>query len=255
MARRVARKAIFAAELPWTEIREYARAGAVSLLPIGSTEAHGPHLPLNVDVVISVEVCRRTALRLGARGTPALIFPPIAYALTEFAAGFAGTVSVGREATLAYLTEVLRGIASHGFKRIAAVNHHLEPAHFRVVHQAAREAAAKSGATILVPDHRWGATASQLGEEFTRGGSHAGEYETSLMLAAAPKLVGERIRAKLAELLVDLPAAIKAGARTFADCGGDQAYFGSPSRATAREGRRLLDILAKATEDALQTTS
>ena len=255
MARRVARKAIFAAELPWTEIRKHARAGAVSLLPIGSTEAHGPHLPLNVDVVIAVEVCRRTALRLLARGTPALIFPPIAYALTEFAAGFAGTVSVGRDATLAYLTEVLQGIASHGFKRIAVVNHHLEPAHFRVVHQAARQAAAKSGAAIVVPDHRWGATASQLGEEFTQGGSHAGQYETSLMLAAAPKLVAERVRAKLADVPVDLPAAIKAGARTFADCGGDQAYFGSPSRATAREGRRLLDILAKATEDALQTTT
>jgi len=251
----VARKAIFAAELPWTKIREHARAGAVSLLPIGSTEAHGPHLPLNVDVVISVEVCRRTALRLLARGTPALIFPPIAYALTEFAAGFAGTVSVGRDATLAYLTEVLQGIASQGFKRIAVVNHHLEPAHFRVVHQAAREAAAKSGAAIVVPDHRWGATASQLGEEFTQGGSHAGQYETSLMLAAAPKLVTERVRAKLPDVPVDLPAAIKAGARTFADCGGDQAYFGSPSRATAREGRRLLDILAKATEDALQTMS
>ena len=49
-------KAIFAAELPWTEIREFARQKAVALLPIGSTEAHGPHLPLNVDVVISVEV-------------------------------------------------------------------------------------------------------------------------------------------------------------------------------------------------------
>src|SRR5215468_3927809 len=94
-----AEKAIFAAELPWTEIRDYARAGAVSLLPIGSTEAHGPHLPLNVDVVISVEVCRRTALRLADRGTPSLIFPPVAYALTEFAAAFPGTVSVGLEAT------------------------------------------------------------------------------------------------------------------------------------------------------------
>jgi creatinine amidohydrolase len=75
------------------------------------------------------------------------------------------------------------------------------------------------------------------------------------MLAAAPKLVTERVRAKLPDVPVDLPAAIKAGARTFADCGGDQAYFGSPSRATAREGRRLLDILAQATEDALQTMS
>lgn len=251
MARRVSRKAIFAAELPWTKIREYARAGAVSLLPIGSTEAHGPHLPLNVDVVISVEVCRRTALRLAARGAASLIFPPVAYGLTEFAAAFPGTVSVGLEETLGYLIDVLRGIASHGLRRIAVVNHHLEPAHFRLVHQAALEAAASSGAQIVVPDHRKGATASQLGEEFTHGGSHAGRYETSLMLAAAPELVDQAIRAKLPDVPVNLPAAIKAGARTFADCGGDQAYFGSPARATAREGRRLLDVLAAATEDAV----
>jgi len=53
-------KAIFAAELPWTEVLEFAQRKAVALLPIGSTEAHGPHLPLNVHVVISVEDCSRT---------------------------------------------------------------------------------------------------------------------------------------------------------------------------------------------------
>jgi creatinine amidohydrolase len=251
MARRLPKRAIFAAELPWTKIREFARRKAVSLLPVGSTEAHGPHLPLNVDVVISVEVCRRTALRLAARGAPCLIFPPVAYGLTEFAASFAGTVSVGPDSTLRYLTEVLLGIASHGFARIGVVNHHLEPAHFRVVHQAAQDAAARSGAAVIVPDHRREPTASQLGEEFTRGGSHAGRYETSLMLAAAPRLVVERVRANLADLPVDLPAAIKAGARSFHDCGGEQAYFGSPASATAREGSRLLDVLAAATEAAL----
>src|SRR5260370_3597255 len=108
-------RAIFAAELPWTEVLELANRKAVALLPIGSTEAHGPHLPLNVDVVISLEVCRRTALRLASRGTPCLIFPPVPYALTEFAVSFAGTVSISRAAALAYLTDVLAGIASHGF--------------------------------------------------------------------------------------------------------------------------------------------
>jgi creatinine amidohydrolase len=241
----------FAAELPWTEVLQFIERGATALLPVGSTEAHGPHLPLNVDVVISVEVCRRAALRLAAQGRPCLIFPPVAYALTEFASSFAGTVSVSASSALPYLTDVLAGIASHGFQRIGVVNHHLEPAHFQLVHEAARAAAARTGVAIAVPDHRKKPIAPLLGEEFTQGGSHAGSYETSLMLAAAASLVDDRVRAALPNHPVNLPAAIKAGARTFKDCGGEQAYFGSPASATATEGARLLEILAEATEAAL----
>jgi creatinine amidohydrolase len=244
-------RAIFAADLPWTEVLEFAQRKAVALLPIGSTEAHGPHLPLNVDVVISVEVCRRTAQRLDARGIPCLIFPPVCYAVTEFAASFAGTVSVSRPAALAYLTDVLAGIASHGFKQIGVANHHLEPDHFEMVHQAARDARARTGVAIAVPDHRKKPIGPKLGEEFIRGGSHAGRYETSLMLAAAPRLVREQVRSGLADLPFDLPAAIKAGARNFLECGGKEAYFGSPASASAEEGDRLLELLAEATEAAL----
>src|SRR5215467_14692859 len=119
-------KAIFAAELPWTEIREFARQKAVALLPIGSTEAHGPHLPLNVDVLVAEEVCRRVAIRLHRRGQRAVIFPSVSYGLTDFAADFCGTVSIGLEALLPFLVEVIAGIARTGFGRIGAINHHLE---------------------------------------------------------------------------------------------------------------------------------
>ena len=78
----------FAAQLPWPAVKRLADAGAVALLPVGSTEAHGPHLPLNVDVIIAEEVCRRTAQRLSPQ--PVVIFPPVAYGLTDFAAAFAG---------------------------------------------------------------------------------------------------------------------------------------------------------------------
>jgi creatinine amidohydrolase len=244
-------EARFASALPWTEVRRLAQADAIALLPVGSTEAHGPHLPLAVDVVIAEEVCRRVGRRLSRRGEAALIFPAVPYALTEFAAEFAGTISLPAEVARAFLTEVIAGLGSHGFQRIAVINHHLEPAHFRLVHEAAREAARRSGALIAVPDHRRGPTAAKLGDEFTHGGSHAGAYETSLMLAAAPHLVDEEARRLLPALGVDLPAAIKAGARTFRECGGAQAYFGSPSAATAAEGERLLEILAESAEEAI----
>lgn len=237
-----------ARELSWLKVRELAETNAVALLPLGSTEAHGPHLPLSVDVVIAEEVCRRVARRLEARGERAVIFPALHYGVTDFAAAFAGTVSVSAPATEAFLTGVLEGISRHGFRRIGVVNHHLEPEHFAVVHRAARAAAAKTGAGIAVPDHRKKPVGPRLGTEFTHGGSHAGWYETSLMLAAAPHLVDEPLRRALPELAVDLPAKIKAGARDFHEVGGPDAYLGNPAAATAEDGERLLEILAETAE-------
>ena len=244
-----------AAELTWPEMKALAEAGTVALLPVGSTEAHGPHLPLNVDVVIAEAVCARTAERLERGGMRAVIFPAIAYGLTDFAAAFSGTITVEADAVRRYLEQVLVGIASHGFRRIAVVNHHVEPAHFKVVHEAARAAIERTGAQIVVPDHRRKPFVEQLGSEFVRGGSHAGDYETSLMLAAAPWLVREEVRARMPELEVDLPARIKAGARDFHECGGHDAYFGAPAKASAKTGEQLLDLLAGFTADAVSGIS
>jgi len=241
----------FAAHLAWPKVQSLAAAGAAALLPVGSTEAHGPHLPLNVDVVIAEEVCRRVAQRLGKRGLDAVMFPAVPYGLTDFAASFAGTVSLPADATRSLLAGVLEGIAVHGFKRIGVINHHLEPAHFAVVHEAAKAAREKTKAFIAVPDHRKKPHGPKLGDEFTKGGSHAGWYETSLMMAAAPQLVDEAARRALPELAVDLPAKIKAGAKSFHECGGTSAYFGAPAAATAADGHRLLDILAELSEAAL----
>jgi len=233
-----------AAHLTWPKVKALADAGAVALLPVGSTEAHGPHLPLNVDAVIAEEVCRRVSAQLQVE---TVCFPTVVYSLTDFAAPFAGTVSVPGEVAQQALASVLTGIAHGGFTRVAVVNHHLEPAHFQVVHAAAKQAQAACGARIAVPDHRRKPTGPKLGDEFMYGGSHAGNYETSLMLAAAPRLVDDAARAKLPELKVDLPGLIKGGAKDFLECGGPDAYFGAPAAASAEEGERLYAIIVEAT--------
>lgn len=234
-----------AAALSWNAVQRLAQAGATALLPVGSTEAHGPHLPLSVDVVIALEVCRRVGQKRAEAGRVTVIFPPVAYALTEFAAPFAGTVSIGGETAKAQLLQVLAGIKQAGFRAVAVVNHHLEPAHFKLVREAAKEAGA------IAVDHRHPPFGPRLGHEFMHGGSHAGRYETALMLAAAPSLVDEEERQKLPALEVDLPARIKGGAKNFLECGGEQAYFGDPRAATAAEGEALFAVLVEATLHAL----
>lgn len=235
-----------AAHLPWPRLKALAESNTWALLPVGSTEAHGPHLPLNVDVVIAKEVCRRVGERLEA-----VEFPAVAYSLTEFAAPFAGTVSIEGSLARQHLVAVLKGIGQAGFRRICVVNHHLEPAHFKVVHAAAAEAQTGAAFTVIVPDHRRKPTGPLLGEEFMHGGSHAGTYETSLMLAAAPELVNDEIRRELPSLSIDLPQAIKNGATNFLEAGGPAAYFGAPALASAEEGHRLFEIITTATLEAM----
>lgn len=236
-----------AAQLPWPRIKALASSGVWALLPVGSTEAHGPHLPLNVDVVIAQEVCRRVGQTLEA-----VEFPPLVYSLTDFAAPFAGTVSLSPQTALTLASEVLRGIGRAGFDKICVINHHLEPAHFKVVHAAAAEAASGAAFRVVVPDHRRKPTGPLLGDEFMHGGSHAGWYETSLMLAAAPKWVDEAQRQRLPSLEIDLPGAIKRGAKDFVEAGGPEAYFGAPATATAADGERLFEIIVAATLETMR---
>ena len=82
------------AELTWPEARDAFAAGAVAILPVGATEAHGPHLPLDTDVRIAVGAADRTAARLAAEGTPALVLPPLAYGVSFVGTSFAGTLPV-----------------------------------------------------------------------------------------------------------------------------------------------------------------
>lgn len=234
-----------AARLCWGEVKRLADAGAVALLPVGATEAHGPHLPLSVDVLIAEEVCRRTAAARAERGRVTVTFPAVAYSHAEFAAPFAGTVSLAADTARAHLVQVLRGVFGAGFKAVAVVNHHLEPAHFKLVREAAKE----TGAVAV--DHRHAPWGPRLGHEFMHGGSHAGRYETALVLACAPDCVDEAARAALPPLEVDLPARIKAGAKNFLELGGEQAYFGDPRAATREEGEALFAVLVEATLHAL----
>lgn len=242
----------FVRDMPWTSVKRAAEAGAFALVPLGSTEAHGPHLPLGTDVFIAEAVAVRAADDLAKKGKEAVIFPACAYALTEFARPWAGTVSVGADAARAYLAEVLAAIARTPFKRVGVINHHLEPAHFRVVREAAKLAQERvPGSDVRVVDHRRPPFADLLGQEFTHGGSHAGWYETSLVMAAAPHLVRHHVREKLAPIPVDLPALIKEGKKDFLECGGPDAYLGDPAAASVKDGVKLLNLLAQHACDAL----
>jgi creatinine amidohydrolase len=218
---------------------------SVVLIPVGATEAHGPHLPLGTDVFLSEELARRVQRQLAQRGTASAIAPSLAYAVTDFGAPFAGTVSLDAETALAFYVGLLSGFLRAGFFRLCLVNSHLESAHVATLGDACAEVAKRSGVAVAFPDNterRWART---LTDEFKRGSCHAGRYETSLLLAGPQAaLVDEAQRRALLPNEIDLVRAMREGATDFVAAGAPNAYFGDPAAATAAEGD---DIYARLT--------
>lgn len=214
----------------------------IALVPIGSTEPHGPHLGLGTDVVISAAACVR-ACELFARKGPltGIIAPAISYGVTECARGFAGAVSIPAAVLTAYLAAICDGLLAQGLRHVCLVNNHLEPAH----DQAVRAVLAERGGKVSVAcplTRKWART---LDAEFKSGACHAGLYETSIMMAAAPEMVDEAVRGVLTPVPISLSEKLAAGVTTFDAMGMELAYAGDPASATVEEGERMIQRLAE----------
>jgi creatinine amidohydrolase len=214
----------------------------VALVPIGSTEPHGPHLGLGTDVVISAAACVR-ATELFAKKGPltAVIAPAVSYGVTECAQGFAGAVSVPAAVLTSYLSAICDGLLAQGIRHVCLVNNHLEPAHDAAV-RAAREGRGTQVSVACPLTKKWART---LDAEFKSGACHAGLYETSIMMAAAPELVDDAMRSVLAPVPISLSKQLEAGVTTFTAMGMELAYAGDPAAATVEEGERMIQRLAE----------
>ena len=230
-------------DMTYEEARADVERGAWALLPCGATEAHGPHLPLSTDVIIAEHAAERAAGDLSLDAITAVVLSPIAYAVTEYASEFAGTVSISADTSRALVRDVILGAVRAGFRGVVLCNAHLEPANIEALRAAADEASAK-GARVAFPDVTRKPHALTLGDEFKSGACHAGSYETSLVMAVRPFLVHEDLALGLPANPASLSVAIKEGKKTFLEAGGPRAYFGDPASATSSEGDELYSRLA-----------
>lgn len=228
----------------WKEASERIARGVVVILPIGSTEAHGPHLPLATDVIISEEMSLRAAEKLAAQGIETLVLPAIAYSVTDFSGDFAGTISIRKETAAAVIRDICESLYKQGARLIAIANSHLEPEHIASINDAIEKVKEETGRAVAFPDKRRRRWAEKLSEEFRRGDCHAGSYETSLVMAARPEFVREDIRHQLERVPISIAEKIKEGARTFTEAGGTEAYFGDPRAASREEGEAMYEALS-----------
>jgi len=239
-------KAVFAANA-WPDVRDALQKGKklVAILPCGATEAHGPHLPLNTDVIISETMAARALPALAARSIVAAILPSLAYMPAQYAEAFSGTISVRASTAKAVLLDIAASLKAQGFACIALANSHFDPANVAMLREATDEIRAL-GLPVAFPDFTRRKLAQTLSVEFQSGACHAGQYETSLIMAARPDLVDDVARLAPADNPASLTEAFAKGARTFAEAGGPNAYFGFPRQASAAEGAESYAIMAAA---------
>ncbi len=218
------------------------KRGVIALVPVGSTEPHGPHLGLGTDVVISAAACLRAAEMLEKRGTMiGVIAPAISYGVTECAHGFNGAVSIPGDVLTAYIAAVCDGLLASGVRHVCLVNNHLEPAHDAAV-RAVLPGREKKVSYACPLSKKWART---LSAEFKSGACHAGRYETSIMMAAAPELVTEELRTRLPAVPISLSDKLREGVMTFEDMGMTAAYAGDPASASIEEGEQMIQRLGE----------
>ena len=251
-------KTAFASELAWPDYHAAVRDGATPILiPIGSMEQHGHHMPLHVDVLLPTEFARRAALETGG-----LVAPPFTYGYTSHQKSgggnhLPGTTSLDGATLVAALRDVIREFARHGVRRICLVNGHYENSWFII-----------EGIDLALRELRWDGIADMkivvlsywdfvsegdIARLYPNGFpgwalEHGGVLETSLMLALYPQFV-------------DLARAVDVTPASFPpydvypvkpEWTPEAGTLSSPKEASAEKGELLLEVCTRGIVEALR---
>ncbi|MHB9033640.1 MAG: creatininase family protein [Anaerolineae bacterium] len=170
--------------LTWPEMNEAIGQRRVVILPTGSTEQHGPHLPLETDAFLVAAVCLEVGRRAPDR---VLVLPAVPYGLNLHHIDFPGTIHIEPETFIAYCTNITKSVAYHGFDKILLVNGH--GSNGPLVDLVARKTTLATKSLCAAVGYF-----SLAEEEFaqvkdTPVMAYADEFETSLMLHLAPERV------------------------------------------------------------------
>jgi creatinine amidohydrolase len=170
--------------LTWPEMNEAIAMQKVVILPTGSTEQHGPHLPLDVDVFLAESVCLEAGRRAPDR---VLVLPPVSFGLNRHHLDFPGTIHVEPEAFINFCLSITKSVAYHGFEKILIVNGH--GSNTPLVDLVARKTVLETRSLCAAVNYfSLGVEAFNRVKE-TPVMAHADEFETSLYLHLAPERV------------------------------------------------------------------
>ncbi|MGO4393726.1 creatininase family protein [Variovorax sp. M-6] len=240
----------------WSQLttRDFAAldpAATVAVLPLGATEQHGPHLPLGVDSALADGIVAAT-LPLLAADLPVLFLPTQQVGLSPEHARFPGTLTLSSGTLIRLWSEIGAGVARAGVRKLVFFNAH--GGHSGAMDIVARELRAAHG--LIVYSTSWfnlplGEAGAQFSADEHRFGVHAGEMETSMMLALAPGQVamaaardfGSTSRQRAADYAI-LGNGRSAKLGWAMEDYNPEGAAGNAAAATAEKGRALVDASA-----------
>jgi len=233
-----------------TEVAEAAARGAVVLVPIGTTEVNGPHLPLGIDFLIAAALAERVADSLEG-----VWLPPITVGVSQALDSFAGTLVVSPMTLGDQVRSVLTSLVGHGFRNVVVLNNHI-PNQYPVEY-AIRDVRRSSGVVVplIFPAQLALALSRDIFEGRENELGHGGEPSTSLMLALHPDAVRLDLlepqtiaRYKGFDVVSPLEIAFK-GQRVsvFLDIAdlSSTGGWGDPRNASAERGNEILDRMTR----------
>jgi creatinine amidohydrolase len=176
---------VFLGEMTNLEVEAFLKDHDMVIVPVGSTEQHGPHAPLSSDVVIPNEVARRVAPEVGA-----VVAPTVNYGLSYPHAGFTGVVHLRISTFQSLIEDLVLQFAAMGFKRICFLNGHYDNT-YAIAYACAAVGDRLPAGVRAYPVNYWDAMTVDEAAEFfdPANGLHANKGETSAVLAINPALV------------------------------------------------------------------
>jgi len=226
----------------WKDVKQLFKKTKVALVPVGSTEQHGPHLPLGTDFLTAQALAESVAKRTGAICTPVI---PVG--VSAHHRQFWGTLWVSPETFRRYMYEIGLSLGYHGIRRIIFVNGH--GGNFASLQEVSRKLRLDGIYSVV---YEWWITPAILELEkqlFKSRGPHAGAVETSIMLSITPELVNTRNYQEAAKSATPRFGVAKFGTQLTVDT-IDFSRSGAtldPREATVQAGKRI----RSAAEDSL----
>ncbi len=221
-------------EFTWPEIREAAEQNRVAVLPVGTVEQHGTHLPLGTDALTAAELARLAVKRAPKE---AVLLPPVYYGASEHQMDFPGSIAIDGSVVAAYVGGIASSLARHGFRKILVVNG--DDGNAPLLAMAARNVNNTTESLCAVVSWPALIPASLLREMQQ---PLPGEVETSVMLYLRGDLVQtdraeKEAGAESAPGTVILQEPVSRYSRT--------GMTGNPAAANSDNGRRLVEVVVE----------
>ncbi len=212
-------------DLTWKDVEGYLEKRKEIILPFGSVEEHGYHLPLSTDGDIAVRICEKLGEKTGV-----LVAPVVWYGVSNTTRGYPGTTMVSFDTLKSYTKDVLKSLYESGFTTVHIISGHLSSSQKSAIKEAARETELKS---YLLDFSK-----IDISDILDTRPFHACEAETSLMLYLHP----DRVRMeKAVDEEVETEDFLITGGLKKTESG----VFGSPTKASEEKGRLIFERIVK----------